>query len=163
MVDRLTVIAFATAHVSALTLVSVLALHLVGTLGDLLEPIGTATGVGLFLVLWAITGYTHHRGFARADPWDLVPDRSVGRYLVVGSAWGGITGLAFLWILLFPFLLVVVLADPMSSGQLVSIPTLLLLVLVSGISVVVGAIVGLLAAAADVLVVDAVDRLSSGN
>lgn len=83
-------------HVATLVAVGVLGLHLGGVLGNGLAGLDTLVGIGIYLLLWAITHVTVGRWLTGAGGWpvDLV------RFLARAAAWGGVTGTGFLWAIL---------------------------------------------------------------
>lgn len=151
--DRLSTAAFTTAHVTLLTVLGVLWLHLSGEIGDLLNGGGTIPGAVGFLLLWTIAFLTHRRGFARTPPWDVRTRRDAGRFLVSGAAWGAITGAGLFWALAGPFLIVTVASDPTSLVQLVALSTLFLLSAATALALAIGGVVGLLAGILDLFVI----------
>ncbi|GAB6879576.1 hypothetical protein JCM17823_18500 [Halorubrum gandharaense] len=179
MADRLTTLAFATAHVGGLGVLAVLLLHWQGALGGALEPLSTTVGVALFLALWAITLATHHWGFRLTPPWSvaagglaadatLTGERSAPRYVAVGGAAGAVTGAGFFVTLVGGTVVATIAGDPSSltgvtdPTVLYEVGTLLALVLSVGtvIALTVGAVVGLATATMDVLLVGVVGRLT---
>lgn len=142
--DPLLAWALASFHVVALVVGGVLLLHLVGALGSLLQGVGTALGLGLYLALWTATWRTNARWLREAD---LTGVRTT---VVPGAKWGAVTGVAF-----FAVVLVVV---AVAVGQ----PVLAAVLLLAGtlVSPVVGAAVGAGFAALDYLLVRAARRLA---
>ncbi len=86
--DRLVVWALATFHASLFMLVALLFLHWQDVLRNILPTLNTAVGLGLFVLLWAITWWTTRRAVAvMEDDSDIV--RRAAR-------WGGVNGVLFL-------------------------------------------------------------------
>lgn len=83
----------ATFHVSLLVGALVLAFHRAGTLGLLLQGLGTLPGSGIFLLLWGLATWTTRKALGRLGAQPLA-DGAKG---VVDAAaiWGGVTGAAF--------------------------------------------------------------------
>jgi len=133
-------------HVATLAVGSVLLLHAVGALGSLLQGVGTATGLALYLALWGVTWLTNRRWLAATA---LQGPRGT---VVPGAKWGIVTGVGFL-----PVVLVVV-------GVTVREPLLVAALAVVGtpVATLVGAITGAGFAALDLAVVAAGRRLADG-
>lgn len=163
MADRLTVAGFATAHVTGLTVLVLLGFHLRSTLGGILEPIGTVTGVLLFGVLWGVAIVTHHYGFGASEPWSVDDRRTAIRLFGAGFAWGALTGAGTFWVLAILGLSGLLVADPSAIVDILSFPTLLIVLLGTALSLVIGGAVGLVAAAFDLGVGDVVDRIRASR
>ncbi|MFB6122092.1 MAG: hypothetical protein ABEJ78_01355 [Haloferacaceae archaeon] len=140
--DPLLAWGLASAHVALLVVVPVLGLSRVGALGSLLHGVGTGVGLGLYLLLWGLTWATNRRWLAEADFDD--PRRTV----VAGTKWGAVTGLGFFYGLLA--------AVASATGDLAFLAILALVG--TAFSPLVGALVGGVFAALDVLGVDVARR-----
>lgn len=79
-------------HVTMLTLVLVVTLHLGGTLGSLLSGLDTMIGLTVFAFLWAVTWWTNRRALRGAWRGDGFDPRSV---VLQAVGWGGVTGTVF--------------------------------------------------------------------
>lgn len=149
--SRLLVWCLATMHTALLVSLLVGGLYVVGAAGDVLAALGTAAGIASYLYLWMVTGWTNRRWVDSVGP-ATVARRPDGRR-AVGEAvkWGGLTGLLFFaGLLLVGATLIVATAGPGA----------LLFVVLGGIvgavaSFAVGAAVGAVFAAMDVLLVRA--------
>jgi hypothetical protein len=136
--------ALASFHATTLTVAGVLSLHAVGALGSLLQGVGTATGLGLYLALWGITWWTNRRWVADA----AVGDRR--GTVVSGARWGAVTGVGFLLAVL------VAVAAAVPEAALVAV----LALLGAPVSAVVGAVVGAAFAGLDLAVLAAGRRVA---
>ncbi|GEM_PF-5805194 len=87
-------VGLATLHVSLLVGALVLALHRAGTLGQLLQGIGTLPGVALFLVLWGLTLGATRQALVQ------MREKPLREAMGVGGVWGGAVGASFVWIAL---------------------------------------------------------------
>lgn len=136
----------ATFHAALLVSLLVGGLYLADVAGDVLAGLETAVGVASYLYLWAVTWWTNRRWLERVGP--AVASGRPALRPAVGEAvkWGGFTGLLF-----FAGLLVV------GGGVVIfTTPGAVLLVALAGLvgvvaSFAVGAAVGALFAAVDVL------------
>jgi hypothetical protein len=88
--DPLATTALTTHHAGAFVLVPLLAAHAGGALGDLLGGVGTATGLALFALLWAVLFPTTGRWLRACDP--TRPLTGVR----AGAKYGALAGLGFL-------------------------------------------------------------------
>ena len=82
-------------HATTLFVLLVAVAHRAGALGSTLSSIGTASGIALFLALWATTSWTTRRALdsysladATAEPWPA--------FIGPATIWGGVNGVAFL-------------------------------------------------------------------
>lgn len=149
MAERLEAVGLATAHVCLVSLLGVLALQATGSLGPTLEPLGTGTGLLLFGILWMVALATHHRGI---DPASLrIPSGWAWvDLLAAGFAWGAITGAGFFWAVAILGLGSIAIGDPAALVDIASVTTLLLGLIGTALSLLVGGIIGILAAMIDV-------------
>ncbi|MFC5368456.1 hypothetical protein [Salinirubrum litoreum] len=156
--DRLLVVALATFHTVALVVLGVLGLVVGESVGDILAALSTELGFVLFLALWGVVTWTHRRLF-RAVSLAETPLRGLIR---PGLKWGGITGWSF-----FVVLFLVVTGESVVSALLGGgLSPLGDVVVVGGVlfgigsvlSVLVGAVIGLVGAVVDRAVLLAVDR-----
>ena len=152
MADRLLALALATAHVALLTLAAVLAFHLDGDLGPLLDSVGTLPGTAGFLALWGVALLTHARALGSVDPWAVASTREVGALLLAGVAWGAVTGAAVFWLFVAGVVVAVAASNPADLLDLLSLPSVLIAAVATTVSLVAGAVVGGLAATLDALV-----------
>ncbi|WP_254543181.1 hypothetical protein [Halomarina pelagica] len=127
--DSLLVWALGAFHAAFLVASLVALLHVTLSLGDLLRGLDTATGLALYLVLWATTWWTARAVLARATVGE-----SVDRLALVkrGVLWGGVAGVCFLLALV----LVVLAPRLLVEGEFVALG------LVTGIGVVIALVVG---------------------
>jgi hypothetical protein len=137
----LTTWTLATFDTSLFVLVGVIAAHVSGVLGELLSGLNTVVGVAVFLYVWLL--------FVAAVRWVLA-DASVlrgsARPLALRSvAAGGVAGTVFL----LTVLLVTVVPSAL-LGSIQPISVLLILLIGTALSAVVGAVVGLSAGALNV-------------
>jgi hypothetical protein len=132
-------------HAATLLVVPLLVLYAVDALGSLLQGVHTATGLGLYLALWGLTWWTNGRWLAatRLD--------SLRGTLRPAALWGAVTGVCFLLVLLVAVALSV--REPVLVAALALAGT--------PVSALVGAVVGVGFAAADLLVVSAGERLGT--
>jgi hypothetical protein len=84
--------AFAAFHTALLVVAGVWAVHLAGSVGDLLQGLNTAVGLGVYGLLWAITWAATGRAFAAAPPVSASRRRQVG----YGALYGAAIGIGFL-------------------------------------------------------------------
>lgn len=159
MAERLEAVGLATAHVCLVGLAGVLALHATGSLGPALEPLGTGTGLALFGILWVVALATHHRGIDPASlrgpsGWAWVD------LLAAGFAWGAITGAGFFWAIAALGLGSVLLGDPTAVADIASVTTLLLGLIGTAMSLLVGGMIGVLAAMIDAGTFTVAQRIS---
>lgn len=150
--DPLVVTTLATFHVGLLVAALVAGLYLVGPLGELLAGLRTSLGLGLYLALWATTWWTNRRWFGTvADP-----DGDAPASVVVGSAgkWGGVNGVAFFWTVFAVTFL------PLAVLERDVVPALFVLVVGSLLALGIGAILGALFAALDLVLFGVADRLA---
>jgi hypothetical protein len=96
--ERLIAWAFATFHASAFVLVILLLVYRAGGLGQALQGLNTAVGLGLFLALWTTTFIATRqalRGLGLGMPSPVNADRLIGR----ATRWGALNGVVFLFVL----------------------------------------------------------------
>lgn len=155
--DNLLVAALATFHTVALVVLGVLGLVVGGSVGDILSALSTELGFVLFLALWAVVAWSHRRLFRALS----LSETPLSRLVRPGLTWGAITGWSF-----FVVLFLVVVGESLVSSLLGGgLDPLGDIVVVGGVlfglgsvlSVVVGAVVGLVGATVDRAVVLAVD------
>jgi len=132
-------------HTATLLVAPLALLHAVGALGSLLQGVHTATGLSLYLALWALTWWTNGRWL---DATRLVGVRETA---VPAATWGAATGFGFLLALLVA--VAVVLPEPLFVAVLALVG--------APVSAVVGAAVGVGFAALDLLIVAAGERLGT--
>ena len=84
--------AFAAFHTALLVVAGVWAVHLAGSVGDLLQGLNTAVGLGIYGLLWAITWAATGRAFAATPPVSASRRRQVG----YGALYGAAIGIGFL-------------------------------------------------------------------
>jgi uncharacterized integral membrane protein len=144
--DPLLAWGLASFHAAALLVVPLWLAHVVApvAVGDLLGGLDTRVGLGLYLLLWGTTWYSNRRYLA-ASAFET-PTRT----LKAGATWGAVTGL--------PLLVGVVLAVLSATN-----PTFAALLLVAGalVAPLVGAVVGVVFAGVDVVLVRLAGRLAS--
>lgn len=137
----LTTWTLATFDTSLFVLVGVIAAHASGVLGELLSGLNTVVGVAAFLYVWLL--------FVAAVRWvlaDAAVLRASARTLALRSvAAGGVAGTVFL----LTVLLVTVVPSAL-LGSIQPISVLLILLIGTALSAVVGAVVGLSAGALNV-------------
>lgn len=148
--DELRAWALGSFHVAVLTVVALLSVHSSGALGDLLRGLDTATGVVLYLVVWAAGWLATRAALARAPL-----DGNVAAALGQGVIWGGAAGVAALLV----GLLVVAAPGLLTRGAPLSA-----FALITGIggtvALVAGAVVGGLFALLDVALTRLAERLA---
>ena len=91
--------ALGTFHVVLLTLLLVVGLYQTIDLGKALADLSTAAGLGIFVVLWAISVYCTNRALRDAG---VEPGASMrtGTIVRTGIGWGFWNGMIFFWFLL---------------------------------------------------------------
>ena len=91
--------ALGTFHVVLLTLLIVVGLYQTIDLGKALADLSTAAGLGIFVVLWAISVYCTNRALRDAG---VEPGASMrtGSIVRTGIGWGFWNGMIFFWFLL---------------------------------------------------------------
>jgi hypothetical protein len=144
--DPLLAWGLASFHAAALLVVPLWLAHVVApvAVGDLLGGLDTRVGLGLYLVLWGTTWYSNRRYLA-ASAFET-PTRT----LKSGATWGAVTGLPLL----------------VSVGFVVGVatnPTFAAVLLVAGavVAPLVGAVVGVVFAGVDLVLVRLAERLAS--
>ncbi|SDL98811.1 hypothetical protein SAMN04487949_0412 [Halogranum gelatinilyticum] len=157
--DPLLAFVLATFHTALFTLVPVTLLHWTDALGDLLGGLSTTVGLALYALLWATTWWTNRRllaetPFTRGAEWPV---------LKASVKWGGVTGSLF-----FLELVGVIVLEALATGEVgTPEPTAVLFLLTfvglaTLVAFVVGALVGVVQAALDLLALRVVtDMLSS--
>lgn len=133
---------FAAFHTALLVAVGVWLGHLAGAVGDLLQGLNTAVGLGGYALLWAVGWLVTGRALASAPP-----ATASGRELVsYGALYGAVTAVAFL-------LAALVLVGPLLVlRQGVSVSAVLLLGSIGTVAAtIVGTVVGVIVAAIDSL------------
>ncbi|WP_224448564.1 hypothetical protein [Haloprofundus salilacus] len=140
----------ATFHVAALVVSLVVALHVGGSLGELLSGLNTAVGLGVFAYLWALTWWTNRRALTDAWRGDGFDPRAAATR---ATLWGGVTGVCFL---LGPLVLFSVLLVVQGASVLAVLAIALLGALVAAI---VGAVIGGAFGVVDVALLRAVDTV----
>lgn len=127
---------------AGLVLVLVALLYRADELGETLDDLNTAVGLGLYIALWATNWWATRKAVEGLDLID--PDRPVTGIALLGRGflWGGVNGILFLLALLGPILVVIV-AD--GNVTVLGMIALLAYVLVLGgiASFVFGSIIGL--------------------
>ena len=150
MADRLATWCLATFNVALLTVVGVLAIHAFADLGPLLAGLDTVTGLALYVALWGLALWTNGRALA-----DVVPGRERPPLRILlprALAWGGVTGTCFLWTIVA----LVYLPDAPGLNVVVREGPSLLVVLgiASAFAALVGALIGLVLGALDLVLLD---------
>ena len=147
MADRLATWCLATFNVALLTVVGVLLIHAFADLGPLLAGLDTLTGLALYLALWGLALWTNGRALAGVEPG--VEHPPLRTTLPRALAWGGATGVAFLWALVA----LVYLPDAPGVGVVVrEAPSLIVILgIASAFAMVVGALIGLVLGAFDLV------------
>ena len=164
--ERLIAWAFATFHASAFALVLLLLVYRGGGLGLALQGLNTAVGVGLFVALWTTTYIATRQalrglGLGRASPIDAhaLTARAV--------RWGALNGVMFLAVLALVIpggYAVTHLGDILDAlrGPTAIQSTLFVLgglVVASSVSLVVGALIGLMFSGIDLILLGVAARL----
>lgn len=90
-------------HAAVFVAVPVLALHLSGSVGDLLAGLSTTVGMGAYLLLWGLCWLTA-RQWLRGFPAGGWAASHAGSRIGRAAVWGAATGVGFLWIALVVFL-----------------------------------------------------------
>jgi hypothetical protein len=134
----------ATFHVTTLVAGAVLLLHRAGTLGALLAGLGTLQGAALFLLLWVPAVWATRQALLPLGPAPLA--NGPGPVFAAAGFWGGATGAFFVGIALGAALL----AQGAPPVALVAV------LFAAAFGFVGGAIVGMLAALLDLLLLAAV-------
>lgn len=150
--------ALGTMHAALLTLVGVLLFYSGGTLGQDLEGLNTAAGLGLYALLWAIS-LSATLGSLRRIGHD--PYAPAGRVVGAGALWGGFAGAVFLLLLaaVAAFVVLVVAAADGKAADLtlgdlgvVAVAVPAFGVIGGGFAFIGGAIVGTLVTVVDIAV-----------
>ena len=160
--DPLVVWVLASFHTATLTVVPLATLYLDGAVGDLLAGFETSVGLGLYLALWAATGWatrnvlreladrTEDESGVEGDDGEEreAEDASFVAVVLTGMKWGGANGVGFFWILLVGF---AALNAPREFGRaLEAVPFLLVAGAIGSVLALgVGGIVGALFASLD--------------
>ena len=156
--DTLLVWCLAGFHSAGLVILLVTIVYLTGSLGDALDGLSTAVGLGLYGVLWATSWWVTRRAVAGLDLID--PDQTVdGRALLGrGTLWGGVNGVLFLLAVLV-LVSVELIGDEDVSVQ--GFVTILAIFLVAGggVAFVIGSAVGFAFATIDWLLIEAARAL----
>lgn len=146
--DPLLAFVFATFHTALFTLVPVTLLHWTGALGDLLGGLSTTVGLALYALLWATTWWTNRRllaatPFTRGAAWPV---------LKASVKWGGVTGSLFFVELVGVAVLQAAVVGQLGPPELESVLFLAFFAtLATLVAFVVGALVGVVQAALDLL------------
>lgn len=139
----------ATFHTALLVSLFVIGFYLVGAAGDVLRGLETAVGIVVYLYLWGVTWWTHRR-WLDAHGVALITGRPDPRAVTVDALkWGGVTGLLFFVGVLVPSAVVLVASNGFETIPLVVLAT----VVGTLLSFVVGAVVGMVFALLDLLLV----------
>ncbi|MGH8103636.1 MAG: hypothetical protein ACREJQ_03845 [bacterium] len=93
----------ATFHASLLVVTIIASLHSAGDLGRTLGGLGTLSGIGLYIALWASTFWTTSMWLRRFDILARDWQSDLWRLLGLGVVWGGVNGVIFLLVLALPF------------------------------------------------------------
>jgi hypothetical protein len=156
--------ALAAFHTGVFVLALVFFLHLRGALGAVLASLNTVAGIALFGVLWAVTGWSTHRGLKRlmrstgGTGTFSVTGIGLGDALVQALWWGGVTGLLFFAGLVLYTLVFVLL--PNTASAPVAFGVLLVYTLAGGVvAFVIGALSGLVLGLIDGILVGLVREL----
>jgi hypothetical protein len=156
--DGLLVAGLATFHTVALVVLGVVGLVVGRSVGDILSVLSTEVGFVLFLALWGIVAWTHRRLFRRVS----LAETAFRGLVRPALKWGAATGWSFFVVLFLVFVgesvLSALLGDGLSPLWDVVVFGTVLFGIGTALSVVVGAVVGLVGAAVDRTVVLAVDR-----
>jgi hypothetical protein len=159
--DSLLVAGLATFHTVALVVLGVVGLVVGGSVGDILSVLGTELGFVLFLALWGIVAWTHRRLFRAVSPAET-PLRGLIR---PGLKWGAITGWLFFVVLFLVVggesLVSALLGGSLSPAGDIVVVGGVLFGIGSVLSLLAGAVIGLVGAVVDRAVVLAVDRVVS--
>lgn len=158
----LTTFAFGTFHTAIFLISAVLVLHLTGSLAGLLGSLNTLTGLALFAALWVTTTWSTSRAFRAYPLTDLSMPTAVGEPIVRALRAGALNGILFL-----AAAAVILALSAVLTGQGQSV----LVFIFGGVvfatvgtlgSATVGAIIGVLLAAIDLVLIWASHRLLPG-
>ena len=164
--ERLVVWAFATFHASAFALVILLVVYRGGGLGQALQGLNTAVGLGLFLALWSTTYVATRqalRGLGIGRPLPVDANALTARAV----RWGAVNGVMFLAVLALVIpggFALTHLGDVLAAlrGPTAVQSTLFVLgglVVASAVALVVGALIGLLFSGVDLFLLGIAARL----
>jgi hypothetical protein len=157
---------FATFHASAFVLVILFLAYRGGGLGQALQGLNTAVGLGLFVALWATTYVATRRAFDGLGVERPAPiDQSA--LIARGMTWGAFNGVMFLGVLVVGIAGGAVVTHPGDVMSALTSPAILPGVLVATVYVVVaslvagavGAAVGIVFAAIDLILLGIAARL----
>lgn len=159
MADRLAAWCLASFNVALLTVVGVLAIHAFADLGPLLAGLDTLTGLALYVALWGLALWTNGRALEGVEPGgERPPSRTM---LPRALVWGGATGACFLWAIVA----LVYLPDVSAPRQVLDAVLGLVgvLLIASAFAVVVGALIGLVLGALDLVLLRVVAVSDGGT
>lgn len=151
------VFAFATFHATTFLLVPLLLAYRGGGLGQTLQGLNTLVGLGLFVAVWVTTYIATSMAMRDLDLTSGLPvdgDKLMRRALV----WGGVNGVMFLLVLLSGFAT----ANAISRPENIVQGTLFLIAAMfpgGAIAFVIGALVGVVFAGIDLLLLGVAARL----
>lgn len=154
--DSLLVWCLATFHTTLFVLVPLILLHWVDVLGDLLEGLSTTVGLVLYTLLWVTTWWTSRRllvttPFVRTERWALSK---------ASVKWGGVTGSCVFLELVVVAVGLVALEGHLGVPDLASVlPILFVLAFGTLVAFVVGALVGVIQVALDLVALRVVEVL----
>lgn len=124
----------------------------------MLASAGTFPGTAGFLPLWGVALLTHDRALGSVDPRALASSRDAGALLVAGMAWDAATGLAVFWLLVVGVVLAIAASDPAALLDPASLQSVFLASIGTMVALAAGAIVAVLAATLDALVILIAER-----
>ena len=157
---RLLLWSLATFHTAFFFAAFVAALYLNGSIADLLASLNTLVGTAVYLLLWATTWWTTRQAW-RALKWERLDDPlDVTALLGMGTLYGGINGMLFLSVIALvaiPVGLAAIIVEAIRLGRLEDMAglvaagffSLIVLAIAEVVAFGIGALVGLLFAIVD--------------
>lgn len=146
--------ALATFHASLFMLVALLFLYWQNVLRNILPTLNTAVGLGLFVLLWAITWWTTRRAVA-----GMHDDSAI---VGLAARWGGVNGVLFLLIAGAGAALALATTEPTGPSVLPFLGAALFLAIGSLFAFAIGAAVGTVLGFIDAALLQVARRLALG-
>lgn len=155
--ERLVVLAFATFHATSFVLIGVLIAYRGGGLGQTLQGLNTVVGLGLFIALWVTTYIATRNALQGIDVSSGA--RIDGDALIRGAfRWGGLNGVMFLLVLASGLLVANMRIQAENVMQTVLF-AFAALVPASVVAFLIGALVGVLFAGVDLILLGVAARI----
>lgn len=143
--------AIGTFNASVLGIVLLVLVYRGGGLGMALEGLSTVHGFALFGALWGASVFSSGRALRQYRASEAADRDDLGAFIGLGARWGAVTGAIFLWLAALTLFIAYVAGQPHLGSLLIGVQAAaVLLVIPTPVSLLVGAVVGLVFGLLDV-------------